>query len=418
MAEPDVRDVSTFSNNATYSPFQKQRKFLPWSQEPFNNVSLSASGLLALADLSTIARRTALTGNASWFDAFVLAPGIHYQQRCETLNDGQHVIKTPTTIRNSTTGQEHEVTNQAMLDYLHRVGAAFAPSRGVTLAIKSSSDPKSAAANAASSLGLKALSRLFSHLRAEAAERGYRSTILSPLLYASVPLMTAVASGLMIAIKDWWGCAILAMLMIARLLNIFIIRRRTAPPKGVGALTPPPFLPPADTLDPINASDLPDRSDGANDTELEKMARDMATAVGATDWTVTLPNSNMPIRLRGLPPDLEALTSGRWMREKTNVEGYMEAAAKLIVYLVAAFSGNMYQTGNIILGGLLLISAAALALSNSDASHDHYQSCGKVIKRLNENEEVDGERAVVDEVKMEEGQTDGADEKEEEASEG
>jgi hypothetical protein len=56
------------------------------------------------------------------------------------------------------------------------------------------------------------------------------------------------------------------------------------------------------------------------------------------------------------------------MRAKTNVEGYMEAMAKMIVYLVAVFSGNQTQSGDIILMLLLGLSAGLLALSNSFAT--------------------------------------------------
>lgn len=50
---------------------------------PIPELSLSAAGLVALADLETIAQRTALTGTSSWFDGLVLAPGLHYQQAAD-----------------------------------------------------------------------------------------------------------------------------------------------------------------------------------------------------------------------------------------------------------------------------------------------------------------------------------------------
>ncbi|KAF4780139.1 hypothetical protein HER10_EVM0009685 [Colletotrichum scovillei] len=55
------------------------------SKEPIPGLSLSAAGLVALADLQTIANRTALTGTSSWFDALVLAPGLHYQQAADSV---------------------------------------------------------------------------------------------------------------------------------------------------------------------------------------------------------------------------------------------------------------------------------------------------------------------------------------------
>lgn len=62
--------------------------FPNWTHTPIPGVSLSASGLLALADLSTIAQRTAITGGSSWLDSLLLAPGLHYQQAAEDLLKG------------------------------------------------------------------------------------------------------------------------------------------------------------------------------------------------------------------------------------------------------------------------------------------------------------------------------------------
>ena len=61
-----------------------------WSTTPLPNISLDAAGLLALADLSAIAERTALTGGASYWDAFILCPGVHRQQTATELNKGEY----------------------------------------------------------------------------------------------------------------------------------------------------------------------------------------------------------------------------------------------------------------------------------------------------------------------------------------
>ena len=57
---------------------------------PLPKVTLDAAGLLALADLSAIAERTALVGGASLLDIFVLCPGIHRQQAAVDLNKGEY----------------------------------------------------------------------------------------------------------------------------------------------------------------------------------------------------------------------------------------------------------------------------------------------------------------------------------------
>ena len=54
------------------------------------NLSLDAAGLVALADLTTIAKRTALTGTACLSDVLVLCPGIHRQQNAPDLNGGEY----------------------------------------------------------------------------------------------------------------------------------------------------------------------------------------------------------------------------------------------------------------------------------------------------------------------------------------
>jgi hypothetical protein len=87
-------------------------------------------------------------------------------------------------------------------------------------------------------------------------------------------------------------------------------------------------------------------------------------------WWVNLDDDRW-VCLRGLRHDLEAITTGTWMRAKTHFEGYLEASAKIIVYLVAVFSGNLTQSGDIVLMVLLLGSGGVLALSNAYARTFH-----------------------------------------------
>jgi hypothetical protein len=138
--------------------------------------------------------------------------------------------------------------------------------------------------------------------------------------------MTIVAIALMILTQDWWGLALILTLMVSRALNVWIIRQRTKD-------QPPP-------------------------PKTENIHE---------NWWIIL-DDNRSICLRGLAHDLTAITTGEWMRAKTTVESYLEAIAKLLVYMVGVLSGNTYQTGDIILMVLLLSSAGLLALSNAHTS--------------------------------------------------
>jgi hypothetical protein len=89
---------------------------------PIKGLSLSASGLLALADLQTIAQRTAITGGSSWLDSLVLAPGLHYQQAADALvNESE-----PTAVEHHDHGriQHHAINNAATVNYLQKVVGA------------------------------------------------------------------------------------------------------------------------------------------------------------------------------------------------------------------------------------------------------------------------------------------------------
>ncbi|KAL5348861.1 hypothetical protein ACLOAV_006284 [Pseudogymnoascus australis] len=293
------------------------KRFLPWPATPLPGIALSASGLLALADLSTIANRTAITGTSTWLDMLVLAPGLHNQQRADTLSDLPNPLTQP--LLTTPAHRPMTLTNAATIRYLVRLGSGDHP---VTLRVGS---PRT-----------QSLRTTVSTASLRRVRESPRPSLVAPLLYFIALSLTVGAMAIMVLTRDWWGVGILSALMLARALNIWIIRGRTStsgPVSAAAAATPgsPPPTP--------------------ADTEPES-------------WQVKI-DGDKEICLQGLADDLEALTGGIWMRGKTAVEGYAEAAAKLIVYLVAAFSGNMHQTGDMVLLLLLLFSAGLLALSNS-----------------------------------------------------
>ena len=156
---------------------------------------------------------------------------------------------------------------------------------------------------------------------------------LSHLFYLASPLLTVAAVTLMALLADWWGLAFIIALMVSRILNIVSIKQRARP----------------ETLAPA-----PRDTSGAVDDDRR------------TEYAIDLGNGRRAV-LRGLSSDLQAVTTQTWLRGKTALDGYLEAAAKLLVYLVAAFSGNLSQAGAIVLMALLLVSAGLLGLSNAHA---------------------------------------------------
>ncbi|KAI2466741.1 hypothetical protein F4781DRAFT_338170 [Annulohypoxylon bovei var. microspora] len=288
--------------------------FPNWSQYPIPHFELSASGLLALADLGTIANRTKIVGGSSWLDALLLAPGLHYQQAADALNGNAESYSAIELYEGRTS--TYNITNTATQQYLERVGLA---GQKVTVDV-----------------GMMPERNYYFGGRRQG--RGQRATIwrdqgadlgrLSHILYLASPVLTIAAFIFMILLQEWWGVASLLALMVSRLFNIWVIKNRSKPPE-----TPPP------------------------DPDVSRLL---------TEYLVDLGHGRS-VCLRGIAEDLQAVTTTSWLRAKTHLDGYLEAAAKLIVYCVAAFSGNMTQVGSIIFMALLLITAGLLGLSNAHA---------------------------------------------------
>ena len=318
------------------------RPLIPsWSPTPIPNLSLSAGGLLALADLTTIAQRTVIAGGSSWLDALVLAPGLHYQQAADALLDqprssepGDDGGDRVTAAVDESTQARYVVSNSAVVGYLRRLWQEANETGTLTLDV----------GLLRQGAGREAMEKLrrrlsgFVHRRGRTmqqpvlAEKVIEMDWLSHLLYLASPLLTVTAVTLMVLLADWWGLAFIIALMVSRILNIVSIKQRARP----GPLAP--------------------------------VARQTFPAVDdrRTEYAIDLGNGRRAV-LRGLSSDLQAVTTQSWLRSKTALDSYLEATAKLLVYLVAAFSGNLSQAGAIVLMALLLISAGLLGLSNAHA---------------------------------------------------
>ncbi|OIW31228.1 hypothetical protein CONLIGDRAFT_306516 [Coniochaeta ligniaria NRRL 30616] len=340
--------------------------FPTWTTEPIPGVSLSAGGLLALADLSTIAQRTAIAGGSSWLDSIVLVPGLHYNQAADQLagngNGGGPPSSLLSAVETLQDGQSltFPVRNAATANYIRRISR---PGQTVTLDVGClPNDARSRFRLKRSASGKHATL----YADADMPDLGW----VSHALYLASPVLTVVAFAFMLVLRDWWSLASLVGLMLARVLNIWVIKQRSRPSPPHHRHPQPPSSSP---------SSSPDKSPDPSHR--------------LTEYLVSL-DSAYPskIRLRGTPDDLAAITSQAWLRAKTHVEGYLEAAAKLIVYLVACLSGNMTQVGALIFMGLLLVSAGLLALSNAHAKG--YRMNGRVAAVLPEGDEGEKRKAI------------------------
>ncbi|KAI1076977.1 hypothetical protein F5B20DRAFT_583716 [Whalleya microplaca] len=306
---------------------KRAASFPNWTQTPIPHFELSSSGLIALADLGTIAQRTRLVGGSSWLDALLLAPGLHYQQAADAL-DGKMDYSAVELYEGKTS--TYNITNTATLRYLKHVGES-----GQKTIVDVGRMPD----RNYFSRGGKRQSQRGTIWQDQGADLGWYSHVL----YLASPVLTIAAFVFMILLRECqyphtlpssfspglrWGVALLLALMFSRILNIWVIKQRTKPP-----VIPPP---------------KPDLSDLL------------------TEYLVDLGHGRS-VCLRGMAEDLQAITTTTWLSAKTHVDGYLEAAAKLTVYLVAAFSGNMTQVGSIIFMVLLLVTAGLLGLSNAHA---------------------------------------------------
>ncbi|PBK58450.1 hypothetical protein ARMSODRAFT_967712 [Armillaria solidipes] len=260
-------------------------------------VTLEAAGLIVLADLPAVALRTALTGGASYLDALVLVPGMHKQQCADEINRGEF----PTTGA-MTTGYVFRVENPATVSYLQSIGQT-----GCLVTARVSQSPSQ---NTDLSLQNQVLQSLF--------VSGVQATVL----YFMCPISTIVVFALLGVIGDWWGFGALGMLVLARLINVVVIKRR-GQQGWKGAL---------------------EDGDG-----------DLLILLSQDRW----------VRLRGSVNALKAVTAGQWLRDLSAVESFAVMFATTTVYASAIIAFNASTVGSLLIGGLLLCSVALLTLCNS-----------------------------------------------------
>lgn len=182
--------------------------FPAWTPTPIPGVSLSAAGLLALADLSTVAKRTEISGGSSWLDTLLLAPGLHYQQAADALTGGGQgggdgpntMAATPSysAIEQLRGGETttYVITNPATVRYLQRVAQQAYDADAGPVVVDVAMLPQ----------------RLYLRRRRQRRSVGPRANIfrdqptdfgwLSHLLYLAAPVLTLAAFLFMILLQE------------------------------------------------------------------------------------------------------------------------------------------------------------------------------------------------------------------------
>ncbi|KZV86930.1 hypothetical protein EXIGLDRAFT_840370 [Exidia glandulosa HHB12029] len=261
-------------------------------------ISLDSAGLVALADLSTISERTALTGTSSYLDVFFLAPGIHTQQNASDVNGGE----LPVTAM--TSGYVFRIENQATVFYLQRISA---PGHLVEVRVE--------------------------RLKGAAHRKRRPRALIATVLYAAGVGLTIVSFALVVSIHDYWAVAVLGMLVLARVLNVVVMRRRAV--KGWTGQSEP------------------------------GVRGDLLVLLSQDRW----------VRVQGLVDDLKEVTAGQWIRDMETLERFAVAGATLLVYVAAALAANASTVGSLIIGVLLLVSVALLGLCNAATMDLHMFNC-------------------------------------------
>jgi len=283
-----------------------------WSNNPITGLSLDAAGLVALADLETIEERTALTGSSTYLDVFVLCPGIHRQQHATGLNGSEFPA-----VAALTTGYAFRVENPATVLFLQKIGKT---GHLVTAEVSPVSGTSSSATNFQSAWWTP------------------NPSLFSSASYVATIVLTVMAIIFVILMGDYWALAILLILMLARLCNIIIVRRRSQ----VGWK-------------------------GASEPGVKG---DLLILLSQDRW----------VRMKGNVDDLKAVTSGQWMRDMTFAESSVAAIATTLVYVDAVLASNAQQIGKIILMVLLLLSAGLLGYSNDQI--EALQMFGRSIRAV------------------------------------
>lgn len=165
-------------------------------------------------------------------------------------------------------------------------------------------------------------------------------------------------------IGDGWALTCVCMLILSRILNLLVIRRRLAP-EWHGALEP-------------------------------GVKGDLLVLLSQDRW----------IRIQGLVDDLKAVTSGQWLRDQGFVEQCLVDAGTVLVYAAVIAGSNANQRGALMVASLLLGNSVLLGISNWKSGRSFWMH-GRVVEVTGEKK-YERRRVLADELIKESGRDDWA----------
>ena len=239
-----------------------------WISNLASTIRLDAVGLVALANIKTTSRRTALTGTSCLLDALVIVPGLHTQQDADELNRSEYPA-----CAAMTTGYVFRVENQATVYFLQRVGKT---GHLTTLSV--------------SDLNQRSVRWWPGVLTSVYDFRG--GTIFATVVYFVAVALTLGELRTIVSSQDPAAVGFIAVLILVRLINILVIRRRATP--GWFGVSEP------------------------------GVRGDLLVLLSQDRW----------VRIQGLVDDLKAIASGQWLRDMTFIESCLVNFATLFTLVI------------------------------------------------------------------------------------
>ncbi|KAK0485515.1 hypothetical protein EDD18DRAFT_1360977 [Armillaria luteobubalina] len=161
-----------------------------------SNVTLQATGLIALADLPPVVIQTTLIGTTSYSDALVISPGMHHQQATSEINHEEFPITGTMTTRYIL-----HVKNPATVHYLQSISIA-----GHLVAAH-----------------IYLCNDIF---KESSLLQSFIAGLPTSLLYTLCPMLTIIVTVSLAHIQDLWALGVLGGFVVLRLINVVIIKWR------------------------------------------------------------------------------------------------------------------------------------------------------------------------------------------------